>query len=199
MASSYLQFAKDSLQVQGGELMDVLPGEFLGLDPPNGPITAIQLLSTVRGKIWLSVSSVNLRNSNDSEKGSDSTLWFKHKEIKVNERTGAMTVHFKMKTTSLLWTAYGQVWINGVAVGVEHTTNSEAYQEFFDLIGPRSKDDLIQIYGKIQNNIANVRFIDQRLHYDRAMVYLGEKNLSAALAITTPQQAPFSVTNQDPW
>jgi len=199
MASIFVRIPKDSLQIQGGEMIDVLDGWILGLDPPNGPIVSVNLQSATRGKIWLSVGSINLRNSNDSEKGHNSTDYFKTKEMKVNERTGPMNVYFSLKTTNSLATAYGQVWKNGVPIGMEYSTNSEVYQEFSDLIGPCVKDDLIQIYAKISLSAYNVRIINHRLHYDRAMVYLGDKSLSKAMAVTTPQQAPFSVTNQDPW
>lgn len=109
-----------------------------------------------------SVASDNLQHSNDTEREQTSTTPVKAKEIELTSVRQAMRVKFSIQKDG----HKGQVYKNGIAIGVEHTgTGSwQTFSQDFDVAAVAG--DLIQIYiWKPSNGVAsNAR--NFRLYYD---------------------------------
>ena len=79
-----------------------------------------------------------------SEVGFVSTTYIKKKEISVGTG-GTITVSFRLKTDGI--GVYGQIYVNGVAVGTVRTTTSTAYVTYTQNITVAA-GDLVQLYVK---------------------------------------------------
>jgi hypothetical protein len=85
----------------------------------------------------------------------------KKKEIVVN-RGGSYRIKFDLSLTlGNANTAYGRIYVNGVAVGTERTKTDGTYVTYTEDISGVEPGDLIQLYAKLNNvdgsNLANVR------------------------------------------
>ena len=79
---------------------------------------------------------------------------------------GTMRVIFDLKTDNATYTGYGKIYINGVAIGPERSTNSTAYvtQASTDITVKPS--DLIQIYVYAHLGSANIYVRNFNIYYD---------------------------------
>lgn len=102
-----------------------------------------------------------LNSSADVETGTSSLTYVKLKEIQTIGYSGVCRIKFDMHCGVLSNTASGRVYKNGVAVGTEHSSDTDAYQTFSEDIGGFLADDLIQLYSKNamgnMNKIRNFR------------------------------------------
>ncbi len=95
-----------------------------------------------------------------SEVGFVSTTYIKKKEISVGTG-GTITVSFRLKSASAVtsYAAYGQIYVNGVAVGTVRTTTSKTYVTYTQDITVAA-GDLVQLYVK-GGNVEYLAFADQ--------------------------------------
>jgi hypothetical protein len=80
------------------------------------------------------------------------SAYTKIKECRV-ERSGVVSTTFSMKggEGDAQYVAYGRLYINGVAVGTERSTYTQAYQVYTENITV-AKGDLVQLYAKSPNH-----------------------------------------------
>jgi len=92
------------------------------------------------------VVSDNLKESADTERIQDGGTYVKKKEIRVN-RLGTVRVKMDLKhdITSGTYYTKGRVYVNGVAVGAEHSDQDTTYTTYSDDIAV-SPGDLVQAY-----------------------------------------------------
>jgi len=137
-----------------GAKLDTYPGGGVA-SVADGVITPVKLSAQTAGDYCLS--------SNDTERTTTSTGYVKLKETKI-AKSGTYRIKFEIKisgTTSP--NAYGQIYRNGVAVGIERNTASTTYIPYSEDISGWSAGDLIQIYAK--NTSAFTTFIRNfRIH-----------------------------------
>lgn len=139
-------------------------------DGTNMQLVSLSPLST-NATITEAVSSSNTRTSNTAivQYGpSTPTSYTLMKEILYNDVPGTVNVVFSSTFDSGggVSTQYSRVYINGVAVGTERTTQSTFTESFTVATG-----DLIQIYGKVAytsgNAVYSVR--NMYLNYDKQL------------------------------
>ncbi len=115
------------------------------------------------------VASDNLEQSADTEQTSTSTPFEKKKEIKVRF-SGTIRIKFDLKSNSgPPFPANGQIYVNGIAVGIDQLTRSSTFVTFSEDISGIHTDDLVQLFvhadpGKTMTT-RNFRF-----HFDKATV-----------------------------
>ena len=91
-------------------------------------------------------------------------VYTKIREYKVSV-TGNIRVKFRIEhSPGTGYTAYGRIYKNGAAVGVEHSTNVANYQYFYDDIAV-VVGDLVQLYV-YSSTLAIVYIIDFALCYN---------------------------------
>jgi len=90
------------------------------------------------------------------------TTYVKVAEIKVGQRSGTIRVRTGLRAagTSIV---YCRVYINGVAVGSEHSTNNTTMTYFADEDFAVSAGDLVQVYGKTGGGSGGEAYIDVRV------------------------------------
>lgn len=112
----------------------------------------------------------DLRDSADTERISSVSAYTKKKEIQINERGGTIRVKFDLKFTthgSGTDDCKGKIYVNGIAVGTEHSGNEGTYTTFTDDITVVT-GDLVQLYiGKIDTTIGDVSCRNFRLYYNK--------------------------------
>jgi hypothetical protein len=105
------------------------------------------------GQIWAYPTIGSITASDDKwiltagPRQTASTSYAKIWEYKVFH-SGSVRAKFELKDAAGGTTVYGQVWKNGVAVGVEHSTSSATFQPYQDDVTCVS-GDLIQLYQKV--------------------------------------------------
>ena len=87
----------------------------------------------------------------DGQKSVGSTSWTKVKQALIH-KDGTVRVKFDMRAFSASWVAYGQIYINGSAVGTQRTEGNGTYTTYSEDISVTT-DDLIQLY--LKNNYAS--------------------------------------------
>lgn len=115
-----------------------------------------QMEKNYQGKV--TVASDNLKTSADAEKDITDTGYTKYKEI-ISGYNGVMRIKFDIKDTNGN-TAYGRIYINGVAKGTEQSTTSTSYVTKSEDITVGS-GERIQFYGKAASSdgkVSNLRF-----------------------------------------
>jgi hypothetical protein len=113
--------------------------------------------------IPIASTSTNLKASADTEQTTSGTTYTKIKEIQVR-LCGTMRVAFDLKRSGGT-TAYGQIYINGVAVGVERSNSSDVYVTYTEDIPNIQTSDLIQLYYK-NNSGASTEIRNFRIYWD---------------------------------
>jgi len=102
-----------------------------------------------------------LQHSNDAVKSTVNVAYTKVKEILLTAAIPNCRVKFDLQNNTVGKTAYGKVYKNGVAIGVERS-KGPIYQTFSEDFAGFAKDDLIQIYAKTdaggQADVKNFRF-----------------------------------------
>ncbi len=88
-------------------------------------------------------ASDTLQASADTERNTTSDPYVKLKETRVNI-TGTVRVKFSLKQSG--GSAYGKVYVNGIAVGTEQNTSSATYVEYTETSISVGAGDLVQIY-----------------------------------------------------
>ncbi|MBA7513320.1 hypothetical protein ES705_05335 [subsurface metagenome] len=161
-------------------------------------ITADNLAPEIK-TYWYSGVSTNSRNMNVTERTTSSSTYVKVKEMKINEVTGRMNVHFGLLATEGgAKSVQGKIYKNGSPIsGNEWSTSNLITWEYFEeAIDACAVNDLIQIYAKKRgvDEVAKVK--DMTLRYDRALSIVWGETLTTPLP--TVLQTPFSVTPQDP-
>jgi hypothetical protein len=73
----------------------------------------------------------------------------KKKEIQTKV-SGRFRIKFDLRTGNIAYTAYGQIYKNGAAIGTERTTTSVTYTTYSEDL-TFNRDDLIQLYIKSSN------------------------------------------------
>lgn len=160
-----------------------------------GTITVDELVVNQR-MYWYSAPSTTARNSNNTERTTQSASYVKLKETKINEITGKMNVRFAIGTTlGSPKLAYGRIYKNGSPIGTKRSTGA-AWEYFEEAINACTVNDLIQIYCKKTGVGETAHVKDFQLRYDRAVSILA--GIELASPAVTVLQTVFSVTNQDP-
>ena len=144
---------------------------------------------------YSSTVSANLRNSNDTERSTDSLTYVKVKECLLGGDLAACRIKFDLKANRDGNTAFGKIYKNGVAEGTEQSTilfgSFETFSEDFTGF---SSGDLIQIYAK--GDFTNDQYCqNMQFYYDGAITHLKDNLLDTPLASAA---TVISITNQDP-
>ena len=109
------------------------------------------------------IASDDLVFSNDGAKFNSSATYVKRKEI-IAYRSGDIRVYHETKI-NVLGSTVSRVYVNGVAVGVEHTTSSGTYVSWTDDLTGIVYGDLIQIYMKHTGAVDLSYVQNQRIKY----------------------------------
>ena len=109
------------------------------------------------------VPSNNQKFIDTRERGHSNTSVAKIYEIQIM-LNGGVRVSFDMRRGPTLTTAYGQIYINGVPVGVERSTGSDSYTTFTEDILV-SAGDRLQLWAKASSN-ALIYFKDFKVLFD---------------------------------
>lgn len=131
----------------------------------------VGLLSSVV-RLWDYVVSDNLKKSDDSEASTSSTTMSKLKSITFNPSPPAevclttLRIKFDLKTTTVGYAAYGQIYKNSVAVGTLQSTTSTSYVTFTQDIGGWNVNDTIELWAKIANAAATASVQNFRIYAD---------------------------------
>jgi hypothetical protein len=137
-----------------------------------------------------------VRNSNDTERTSTALSYTKKKEIRLNASLLTMRVSFDLHGTGGA-TAYGRVYVNGVAVGIVKQTVSTTYVTYLgDFSVGYVNTDLIQVYIYSSASDKAAYVANFRLEYNGGITTLGAYTLAVPLHVTA--DPTISVTNQDP-
>jgi len=152
--------------------------------------TAIEAVAT-----YSSTVSANLRNSNDTERSTDSLTYVKVKECKLNADLAACRIKFDLKANRDGNDAFGKIYKNGVAEGTEQSTALfESFETFSEDFADFESGDLIQLYMKGSHD--NDQYCqNMQFYYDGAITHLKNNLLDTALASAA---TVISITNQDP-
>lgn len=110
----------------------------------DGTITNEKMLDYVAG-------SYPLARAENEDFVVNSSSWVKYKEIAV-KRNGIVTTKFTLKNNSgnADNTAYGRIYVNGIAIGTSRATDSTTYVTYTEDI-TIIPGDLIQLYLSNQN------------------------------------------------
>lgn len=119
------------------------------------------------GQVFELSASNNLRVSADTERTEATTGYVKEKDITIQHR-GTVRVKFDLKGTGGD-TAYGRIYVNGVAVGTERTTTETAYQTYSEDIAVLSGDE-VQLYIKTGTLTVPAYCRNFRIYYDKNAV-----------------------------
>ena len=160
----------------GGTALEFLTGEFGVLCSDKDGATSFVGLSVSAGTSHQSAAANTVRMTS-------STTYEKLKEI-VCPISGTYTVDFVLGSTSLVATAYGRIYKNGVAFGTERSTTSAAFPSAGNTYTENlsfTKGDLIQIYCKISN----------------ALYQAGVKNFTLSCAVSFTPPTPIGAVNID--
>lgn len=178
-------------------------------DYPAGSLyfaTDTSVLYQQQGGSWVSIvaaavtlepaASDVLKNSNDTERTTNSTSYIKLKEIKVNEAfDGVMRIKFDIHDGAG-FAVYGRIYKNGSPIGTEQTTQSGTYvTKSEDFTVALVADDLLQIYSKSANsgNYALIR--NFRLYYSYKLASVNGNDAEDTVLF---EMTAISTTNQDP-
>lgn len=133
---------------------------------PSSDGSASQVLETdgagalnwVDAPYYRLVASDTLVVSADTERyNNDSVTYTKKKEVLVNTH-GTVRIKFDLKLGAGVQTsAYGRIYVNGVAVGTERNTSETTYQNYSEDIAVEA-GDLVQLYLKCANTGAGEDF-----------------------------------------
>lgn len=144
-----------------------------------------------------SVVSATTRNSNDTEKSTAATSLTKIKEIRLDEDANALRIYYSLRTSNASYTAYGHLYLNGVALGtIAETNDTVGYAVEEDFAQEFVAGDLIQIYAYSEGGGSTAYVKNMRLKYDRAISKIGDWTLATGLP--TVEQTAYLTTNQDP-
>lgn len=83
-------------------------------------------------------------HSNITEQVSNSTSYVKVKETVIS-RAGNLRIKFNLRNSSS-GTAYGRIYVNGIAKGTERSTTSTSEVTFTEDITGLNHNDLVQVY-----------------------------------------------------
>lgn len=117
------------------------------------------------------IASSSTRTSNTTSRSypSSQSTYTKMKEVVYNDTPGTITVTYSLSFSGGgSYTNYSRIYINGVAVGTEHTDSGSAtYTENFTV----TTGDLVQIYTKVVYTSGTVSFsvLDMYLKYDKQL------------------------------
>lgn len=142
--------------------------------------------------------SDTLRNSNDTSRGAEVTVYTKLKEVKLNANLPACRIKFALgNLVAYNKSVYAKIYKNGVAIGAVHShycdgagdwvTYSEDFTGFV-------ANDLIQIYAYTTSGSVDVK--EMRFYYSRSITQFGDAVLVTPLETTA--DPTISMTNQDP-
>lgn len=111
-------------------------------------------------------ASDTLQQSADTERSESLNAYVKLKEIEV-KRNGTIRIAFDLKSEVNFTTAFGRIYINGVAAGTERSTVSTAYVNYSEDLTV-AEGDLVQLYAKHQDaDPGNSAFVRNfRLYWD---------------------------------
>ena len=110
--------------------------------------------------------SDTLQESDDAEVEKDSPTYVKAKEIEVNV-TGKIKTKFDLKQTSgPNNTIAGKIFVNGAAVGTEHTSTLSTYATKTDESIDVATGDLVQVYVKSVDSNQKQKVENFRLYWD---------------------------------
>lgn len=84
----------------------------------------------------------------------NSTTYTKMKEIVIGQSSGTVRVVFQLRTENGAETAYGRIYVNGVAAGTEQSTTNTVFQTYTEDIAV-GVGDLLQLYSKDGTNPNN--------------------------------------------
>jgi len=97
-----------------------------------------------------------LLQSADTFREESGSSYVKHKSIKVT-KGGTYRIKFDLAHQTGLYTSYGRIYRNGVAVGTERTTTETDWQTYSEDISGWAPGDEIQLYMKSEDQDAYCR------------------------------------------
>ncbi|MCK5018491.1 MAG: hypothetical protein KAS32_15635 [Candidatus Peribacteraceae bacterium] len=107
--------------------------------------------------------------SADAEQVSSSQTYVKIKQFKLGECSGGLRVKFGMKHNGGTNLAYGKIYRNGFAVGVEQTVNSTTFVECVDDITGWSAGDTVELWIKNMDGFGDNTIVNNfRLYTDKS-------------------------------
>ena len=106
------------------------------------------------------------------ERSHSDTSVVKKYEIQIMV-SGGVRVSFDMRTGAKDYIAYGQIYINGVPVGVERSTSSQSYTTFTEDIMV-SAGDRLQLWVKASSSNVMIYFKDFKVLFDVVEPGLGQ-------------------------
>ena len=126
---------------------------------------------------------------NDAVRSTVEAAFVLVKETRVNvAQLGQVQIGFEMKGTDGITNAHGRLYVNGVAVGADHGSNSAVYVAYTDNYDVGfTAGDLIQIYAYSEGGADTTSIRNFRIRYDWHLPGFGDgtvNNLAAALALT---------------
>ena len=159
-------------------VVDTSPGDAIAGNIQSGKkafVDGAQVTGTMG-----SIVTPSLKNSNDTMRQTPTSSYTKVKEVKLNENLANVKIKFSLRTWSTGgFLAYGQIYKNGVAIGLERGNSTTSWQEFEEDFAGFVANDLIQIYAKQGAGGDYAQVQNMRLYY-------------------AADPAAISVTNQDP-
>ena len=123
--------------------VDATAGSIVNADITDCRVV-VQLLS-----IFDTIASDDLRYSDDSVENIPTTSYTKIKEldpVPAGILNGTLRIKFAMNQTGI-WTSYGQIYCNGVAVGTQRS-NTGAYATYSEDITGWTEDDTIELWAR---------------------------------------------------
>lgn len=164
---------------ESGYPLVVTPDQLASSSPTfsGANITGVQKTSANYHEVTTTTASSSLRTSSDSTytfpSASTPASYTKVKEILYNDYSGTIRVSYSAGNTSGSGssTQYTRVYVNGVAVGVEHATQGGFTDDISVATG-----DLVQLYVKVVFTSGNVIWnISQfRLNYDKTTTFVSD-------------------------
>lgn len=125
-------------------------------------------LKTIYQEALTTTASDELKQSADTENSAQGNTYTLSKSIKVLH-SGTIRVTFDLKTSIAGRTTYGKIYINGVAVGTQQSSDIVTYTNYSEDIAV-SAGDLIQLYTKCINTASEYAYVRNfRLSYTRGI------------------------------
>jgi len=121
---------------------------------PDGYVTAVKIATGAVTGIKLPAVTVSddEKASAPAERINDTTSYVKVKEVRI-DRSGTIRLKWNLRAQGPANNAYGKIYRNGGAVGVEKLTSSDTYVAQSDDVAGWSAGDLIQLY--LKSNASN--------------------------------------------
>lgn len=123
-------------------------GQIVGLDG-DGKLPAVDGSNLTNNFFIASDNAISTSSSANTEKTTNQSSYTKVKEIAILV-PGTYIVSFDMKEEASDANAFGRLYKNGIAIGIERQSNSSSYLTYTESV-TLSSGDLLQLYIKTAN------------------------------------------------